>query len=264
MAAYQVILTIRAGNEVNLTTNAGSTVLLSINPSVTYTGGGTGAEVNVQSDWNQTDNTQDDFIKNKPTIPAAQVNSDWNATTGVAEILNKPTITPPPANTDSLTEGSTNLYFTTSRVLGTILTGISFATNAAITATDTILQAFGKLQAQISALITSVAGKQDTLVSGTNIKTINGSSVLGSGDLVVGGSSLGIDEHITFNSVTHLDFTYYQNFKIDTVTATAGLTATLAYASGTAYVLGASITSGSTMRLSVNALGGVRLQGTLL
>lgn len=32
------------------------------------------------------------------------------------------------------------------------------------------------------------ASKQDTLVSGTNIKTINGSSVLGSGDLVVSGS----------------------------------------------------------------------------
>jgi len=30
--------------------------------------------------------------------------------------------------------------------------------------------------------------KQDTLVSGTNIKTINGTSVLGSGDLAVGGS----------------------------------------------------------------------------
>lgn len=29
----------------------------------------TGAEVNVQADWNQTDNTADDFIKNKPTIP---------------------------------------------------------------------------------------------------------------------------------------------------------------------------------------------------
>ena len=27
-----------------------------------------GAEVNVQSDWNQSDNTKDDFIKNKPTI----------------------------------------------------------------------------------------------------------------------------------------------------------------------------------------------------
>ena len=29
-----------------------------------------GAEVNVQADWNQTDNTADDYIKNKPTIPA--------------------------------------------------------------------------------------------------------------------------------------------------------------------------------------------------
>ena len=28
-----------------------------------------GAEVNVQSDWGQTDTTADDFIKNKPTIP---------------------------------------------------------------------------------------------------------------------------------------------------------------------------------------------------
>lgn len=50
----------------------------------------TGAEVNVQSDWNAT--SGDAFIKNKPTIPAAQVNSDWNATSGVAQILNKPTI----------------------------------------------------------------------------------------------------------------------------------------------------------------------------
>jgi len=33
-------------------------------------------------------------------------------------------------------------------------------------------------------------GKQDALVSGTNIKTINGSSVLGSGDLVVGGTNI--------------------------------------------------------------------------
>lgn len=32
------------------------------------------------------------------------------------------------------------------------------------------------------------AGKQDTLVSGTNIKTINGASVLGAGDLTVSGS----------------------------------------------------------------------------
>ena len=46
---------------------------------------------NVQSDWNQTDTTADDYIKNKPTIPSAQVNSDWNSSSGVSQILNKPT-----------------------------------------------------------------------------------------------------------------------------------------------------------------------------
>lgn len=38
-------------------------------------------------------------------------------------------------------------------------------------------------------LQTALDAKQDDLVSGTNIKTINGNSVLGSGDLVVGGAS---------------------------------------------------------------------------
>jgi hypothetical protein len=46
----------------------------------------------VQSDWNQNDNQEPDYIKNKPIIPTEQVNSDWNATSGKAEILNKPTI----------------------------------------------------------------------------------------------------------------------------------------------------------------------------
>ncbi len=41
-----------------------------------------GAEVNVQSDWNQADTGSDDFIKNKPTIPASTV----PATTVVSEL----------------------------------------------------------------------------------------------------------------------------------------------------------------------------------
>lgn len=49
-----------------------------------------GAEVNVQSDWNESDSSSDAYIQNKPTIPAAQVNSDWNSSSGVSEILNKP------------------------------------------------------------------------------------------------------------------------------------------------------------------------------
>lgn len=50
-------------------------------------------DAQIQSDWEQSDNSKKDYIKNKPTIPAAQVNSDWNANSGVAEILNKPDLT---------------------------------------------------------------------------------------------------------------------------------------------------------------------------
>lgn len=40
----------------------------------------------------------------------------------------------------------------------------------------------------INYLFTAVRGKQDTLVSGSNIKTINGLSILGSGNITINGS----------------------------------------------------------------------------
>lgn len=46
---------------------------------------------------------------------------------------------------------------------------------------------FNQLSAQKEALETELNKKQPTLVSGTNIKTINGNSLLGSGDLVIAG-----------------------------------------------------------------------------
>lgn len=49
----------------------------------------------------------------------------------------------------------TNLYFTTSRVLATTLSGLVAGTNTAITSANTILVAFQNLQAQISNLGTS-------------------------------------------------------------------------------------------------------------
>ncbi len=45
-------------------------------------------------------------------------------------------------------------------------------------------------------LQTALDAKQDDLVSGTNIKTINGATVLGSGDLTVSGS--GIDRGVAY------------------------------------------------------------------
>ena len=45
-------------------------------------------------------------------------------------------------------------------------------------------------QSDVTNLTTDLSAKQATLVSGTNIKTINGSSVLGSGDLTVSAGAL--------------------------------------------------------------------------
>lgn len=90
-----------------------------------------------------------------------------------------------PGTTDAVTEGSTNKYFTEPRVLATLLAGLSTATNLAIAAGDSILGAFGKLQKQITDLIATVSTKQAALVSGTNIKTVNSTTLLGSGDLAV-------------------------------------------------------------------------------
>ncbi|MBK9497427.1 MAG: hypothetical protein IPO08_23475 [Xanthomonadales bacterium] len=107
-------------------------------------------------------------------------------TFGTASGANSTDFAPSNLTSDGVAEGATNKYFSSTRVLDTLLSGISFAQNAAISASDSIVLAFGKLQAQVS-------GKQDTLVSGTNIKTLNGQSLLGSGNLAVSGGGGGGD-----------------------------------------------------------------------
>lgn len=69
-----------------------------------------------------------------------------------------------------------------SDILSRALTGLSLVTGGIISASNTILEALGKLQNQITGLTTS---KQDTLVSGTNIKTVDGNTLLGSGNIQV-------------------------------------------------------------------------------
>lgn len=51
----------------------------------------------------------------------------------------------------------------------------------------------------VTNLQTTLDGKQATLQSGTNIRTVNGNSLLGSGDIVVGGTGA-IDNTVTQNS----------------------------------------------------------------
>lgn len=54
-------------------------------------------------------------------------------------------------DTDDISEGSSNLYHTSSRVLNTVLTGFSAGPNSAVTASDTVLQGLQKLQGQINS-----------------------------------------------------------------------------------------------------------------
>jgi hypothetical protein len=52
-----------------------------------------------------------------------------------------------------------------------------------------------------SAITQAVSGKQDTLISGTNIKTINNESILGSGNIdIQGGGSIDVDSVLSTTS----------------------------------------------------------------
>ena len=100
-------------NDKQDTLTAGANITIDANNVISSTGG-----TQVQADWNQTDDSAVDYIKNKPTIPDTS----------------------------------------------------DFATK------------------------TELNAKQDTLVSGTNIKTINNESILGSGNIEIQGGGGGMDE----------------------------------------------------------------------
>lgn len=128
--------------------------------------------------WDASDNEWVAQAGSADPITAAQVktlyesNADTNAFTdtektklvGVAEGATANT------STDTLAEGATYLYHTAARVRGVVLTGLSLATGTVIAATDTVLSALGKLQAQITALTTTVGNKVDK-VAGKQLST---------------------------------------------------------------------------------------------
>lgn len=75
----------------------------------------------------------------------------------------------------AITTGTTSQYFRGDKtwrsfatdVLDALLTGLSTATSSAIISTDSVVIAFGKLQAQLNTLTTSVSGKESTIAAGT-------------------------------------------------------------------------------------------------
>lgn len=112
----------------------------------------------IQSDWNQSNTSAKDYIKNKPEIPVLPTLADVATSGDYEDLTNTPTIPDVPEWAMSSTKPSYS--------------------------------------------VSEISGAQEELVSGTNIKTINNESILGSGNITIqggGGGDVNVIESITFN-----------------------------------------------------------------
>lgn len=124
--------------------------------------------------------------------------ADWNT------LLNKPATFPPSTHTHVISD----------------TTGLQAALDAKQPSGSYAAAVHTHTIAQVTNLQTTLDGKQENLVSGTNIKTINGTSVLGSGDIVIsGGSSSILSGTVTLN-VPVGSYHYNQTFVATGVTVT--------------------------------------------
>lgn len=140
----------------------------------------------VQSDWNQSDSSAVDYIKNKPTIP------------DTSDFVTKAEYNPKEvAIANALTDLNEN------KADKTELPDVStFATK------------------------TELNAKQDALVSGTNIKTINGESLLGEGNITIeGGGTINIDQSVISGSSNAVSggavYTQMGGLKLEKITQSA-------------------------------------------
>lgn len=131
-------------------------------------------------------------LKNKPTIPSAVTESTvsgWGFTKNTGTYTKPSTGIPKSdlasAVQTSLGKADTALQSYTEQYKGTV-TGVKINGTTKNPSNGVV---------DLGTVITShqdISNKQDKLVSGTNIKTINGTSILGSGDITIsGGSSSG-------------------------------------------------------------------------
>lgn len=80
------------------------------------------------------------------------------------------------------------------------ITGVSIPTSNTAFTNDAGYVTSGEVQTQIND---SISGKQDTLISGTNIKTINNQNILGEGNITIEGGGTGV----TYSAGTNIDIT---------------------------------------------------------
>jgi hypothetical protein len=125
-----------------------------------------------------------------------------------------------PGTTDAVSEGSTNLYFKAARVLATILTGIGFSTATAVLATDSILQAIGKLQAQVTTLFNrsipagGTTGQVLAKASNTDYDDHWVDVATGGGSSILTATALGINDYTATIDPTIITYNNTQIFSI--------------------------------------------------
>jgi hypothetical protein len=90
-------------------------------------------------------------------------------------------------DSDDISEGSSNLYFTEARVLANLLTGYS-STGSTLAATDSVLVSLQKLDAELELKVTTAEAAAAAPVQSVNGET--GTVVLDSDDIAEGSSNL--------------------------------------------------------------------------
>ena len=169
-------------SQIITTFSTGLTALNGLSSQVQYLAvGATGTDFNISS-------ATDTHTFNLPTASAtnrgALSSTDWTTFNGKQPLLVSGTNIKTVNSTSILGSGDISVGVTS------VTASLPLLSSGGSTPNITIFQASAASSGYLSATDwLTFNGKQAALVSGGNIKTINGTTLLGSGDLVVGGSS---------------------------------------------------------------------------
>jgi len=153
--------------------------------------GAAGGEDNVQADWNETDNTSDAFILNKPTIPSTS---------------------------DDLTEGSTNLFNQTHTGDVTGSTALTIA-NDAVTTDKINLRAVTFPKIQLMANMNVVGNLSGSTASPTSVSVLDE-------DAMTSNSATALATQQSIKAYVDNQVSSVSSFKSSDITWTAGTTGT--------------------------------------
>ena len=161
----------------------------------------------IQSDWTQASSGSLDFIKNKPTIPAAQIQSDWNQTnsSSLDFIKNKPAVAA--ARSQSAQTRTLNSIFQVSSTRDSL---VNYSVDIATTLSLTTGQS-GTVYLEIAS---------DSGFT-TNVQEISRAANGQTGTLTIG---LGLNQNVTGSLNGYVPVGYYARLRTQNNTGTPTFT----------------------------------------